>query len=80
MTTAYRLPYLVPPSPVAEHRGPRRVCPYCGASEKMPFTRACVGVGWWRRLWGGCARRSPHLHQLCRECDGQWTCAPQETP
>lgn len=76
MTLAYRTPSPVPPEPIAEHRGPREVCPICGASRTDYW--ACFGASLLARIFGGCSRRGPHLHQRCRTCGGLWTCGPKE--
>lgn len=78
---------------VKEHAGPREKCPVCGSvghgvDASYPYSkslltaniRACSGVSWLRRLFGGCARQTVHLHQWCRACGGKWTCAPLEHP
>ena len=40
--------------------------------------RACSGASWLVRLFGGCARRDPHIHQRCVTCNATWTAAPLE--
>ena len=79
---------------VKEHAGPRPKCPTCGesyityqfsafvsrsAGPVSADVRACSGRNWLLRLFGGCSRLSPHLHQWCRACGSEWTCGPKET-
>ena len=88
--TPYRTPapLVIEVTPIQEHKGARKECPYCGCVSKQSWDErttayyipvvSCHGANWFWRLLGGCSRTTPHLHQQCDRCNGKWICATKE--